>query len=334
MKSVLTIGDGVAAWCLNFYLSKRENIQISNYSSDDFAPACSLRSTSINCMRGTQRGMSFLGDLMIDSMIEFEEFFQTYNPDGISKAQEIHFFNGQEKYFKRYSEAVTLEPSHDFPIKNYSHVHEEVAYLIDPLELKNWFLAQTPELNRQTGLVRKIEKAKNGYDVYTNGKKEFFDEVYVATSFCGKNLVHGFNPEFDIYLEHTKPVCGTYLEIDYDQSFGESECCYDLEGHHLIVKPSQNIVLLGSTSQEGPITEHNLDVFQIFDKVKAHYKGNLPEREMWRLKTGVRHKGRKRTPRWQEISPGLFVVTGLYKNGYSYAFKAARDLIISQRTPF
>ena len=338
MKSVLTIGDGISAWCLNFYLTKNPDISVTQFSQNSFISPCSLNSTAINCLRGTQRGLSALGDLMVDSMNEFEDFYQTYQPDGVFLGEEIHLFNQAHQYKNRYQNSIELNGQ--YPFKEVKSYFREKAYLISPERLKGWFIENSSKLDSFQKFIIAIDPLDKGYKVLTQDGDYFFDEVFVASSYISKTLLAGIDPRLDQYMKYAKPVSGTYLEFKIDRKLIsdrfhiDSDICFDFEGRHLIFRTSEDKIIFGSTSDQSSIEYSDPLIYELLDLVRPHFKYELPEASAWKLRTGIRFKGRKRTPFWGEIRPGLFVVTGLYKNGYSFAFKAARDLIISQCTPF
>ncbi len=338
MKSVLTIGDGISAWCLNFYLTKIPDISVTQFSQNHFISPCSLNSTAINCLRGTQKGLTPLGDLMVDSLSEFIDFNQTYQPDGVFEGEEIHLFNPNHQYNNRYQKPIELNGQ--YPFKGVKSFYREKAYLISPERLKGWFLKNSSGLETFTKFIIAIEPLKEGYKVLTQDGDYYFDEVYVASSYISKTLLAGIDVNLDQYMKYAKPVSGTYLEFEMDrqQIFKryhiDSDICFDMEGSHLIFRTSEDKIIFGSTSDQSSIEYTNPLIFESLEQIRTYFEYELPEPSAWKQRTGIRFKGRKRTPYWGEISSGLFVVTGLYKNGYSFAFKAARDLIISQRTPF
>lgn len=330
MKKVLTIGDGIAAWCLHAYLKDAE---VTNFCAEDFFPSCSLNSTAINCLRGTQSGISPLGDLMVRSYQEFEKFYLNYKPEGIALGHEIKFFNDVEKHTKRYPNYYEAQTS---TVQNYRYQASEPAYLIDPQELKKWFNERYQHVKKSDKLVTKLIVTGEKVQVETGGQTISYDEVYLCSSYATAYLARGLNPEFDTYLDYSKQVPGTYLEIPFSSAFKhfEQDVSLALGEHHLIVKPSQGKVLLGSTTTKDEIEFSDQRIKEIYLKVQSHLTFDLPNYSQWRVLTGIRHKGRKRTPYWGEIAPGVKVICGLYKNGYTFAFQAAKELTTSPRTPF
>ena len=69
------------------------------------------------------------------------------------------------------------------------------------------------------------------------------------------------------------------------------------------------------------------EAFAIYDFVDSHLKDfNLPPKEKWRVKHGIRFKGAKRTPWWGQISENCYGVFGLYKNAFSFSIIAGKDV--------
>lgn len=331
MNSVLTIGDGIAAWCLNFYLTQK-GIKHDHFAQEKFFKACSLNSTAINCLRGTQRGISALGDLIYDSYFEFEDFYNKHKPDGVRESYEYQFFSDQDRYQKRFPNYEQLN-SHD-DVQGFKYFAKERAYLIDPNTLKAWFVKQNTQSNFSTQWVKSLVHEKDQVKVTTDRGTFYYDQVFLCGGDMIRTLGKGLDTQFDTYLDYSKPVTGSYLEVEIGLEYGAEDRSYALDKYHLIIKPSQNKMLLGSTTEQGAFNQPTNEIKEIYQFVKSHFKHELPEFNKWKIKMGIRTKGRKRTPYWGEISPQISVVSGLYKNGYTYAFKAAKDLIISQRTPF
>lgn len=338
MKSVLTIGDGIGAWCLNYYLTKDPNNKVTQIYQNQFAKTCSMNSTAINCLRGTERGLSFLGDLLVDSHNEFEEFWGLEKPAGVFEGVERHYFRENHKNHTRFKNFKKTKS--DVLKEHFDFYCEEKAYFISPQLLKNWFLKHSRGLNRLEAFVKEIRPEKNGYKIVTLDGEINADEIYLCSGQLSKSLLSGLDSKLDTYLSYSKPVAGTYLEVEMKedlirQKFEiENVINYDFEGEHLIINPKREQLMIGSTSDQTSMEIGNQEIFQIYNRVQNLTQFDLPPFEEWKIKTGIRFKGRKRTPFWGEVRPGLNVITGFYKNGFSFGFKAARDLVISQRTPF
>lgn len=330
IKNILTIGDGIAAWCLHEELSKLENVNVTNISSDSSFPSCSTRSTSINCLRGTRPGVSPLGDLILDSYRLFEEFNNDHEPDGVIEAIEYQTWNDINKWKRRYSTWYEVEDNHflNKQVKGQKFYQANKAYILDPQKLKAWFKKRHSFVNYKIGVVKKL---KQGGVAVTDLGENQFDLIFLATSYSTINLGKGFNSKFDYYLDHCKPVAGTYLEIDisktkieFDESFN-----FAIEANHFIYRKEQGVIQIGSTN-DNRCADHNPNIDgikEIYNTVSQHLDFVLPGFEEFRMVTGIRHKGFERMPFWGELTDGLYSTTGLYKNAFTFSFLAARQLV-------
>ena len=52
----------------------------------------------------------------------------------------------------------------------------------------------------------------------------------------------------------------------------------------------------------------------------------LPKYQEFAALTGIRQKWHKRMPYWGSVAPGVHVITGLYKNAFTFAYQAAKDI--------
>lgn len=331
-KNILIIGDGIAAWCLMFELN-RVGHKITQISHDESSPACSPRSTSINCLRGTTRGKSPLGDLICESYEYFEKFNLDFSPAGIYKGMEYQLFDNPEKWLRRYPEYFKVQDN-DFLIEHTQklpHYFPNHAYFIDPVELKNWFLDQCPCVSIMNERVIELKPVDSKRIISTSSGEYSFDQIYVCAGKDSLTLLEGLNSKVDYYLQHSKPVAGSYFEISLDEVEHEFENNLNLyfDKYSFIYRKDQNILQIGSSSTNKSdsyeIDENAMSI--IYEHVKSHLKIDLPAREKFKIITGVRHKGFKRRPYWGEVAPNIFAVCGLYKNAYTFAFLAANNLV-------
>ncbi len=328
-KNILIIGDGIAAWALQERFSHIKNLKISNFSCDDFHPGCSYRTTSINCLRGTTKGISKLGDLICNSYDEFllKHNFSKY--DGVYKGSEFQIWGEEdkEKWERRYSQPMQVK-SHPF-LNNITpssvYYVENEAYFIDPYKLKNSLLKGV-ERTEKKAFVKKID----GKKVFTNAGVFEFDYIFVCTNHGTANLLKNKNHEFDYYLDHCKTVAGSYLEMKIEKT----DLCFKsdfnlvLNGHHFIYRKSQGVLQIGSTTENNSaILTPRMDLLdQIHKNIATKVNIDIPQLEKFEAFTGIRQKGYKRMPFWGRVDANTFAICGLYKNGFTFAFLAAKEL--------
>lgn len=327
IKNILVIGDGVAAWCVKYGLEKLENNKVTHCYDQSVTP-CSLRTTSINCLRGTTKGHSALGDLIVDSMSCFHDFYIEENPDGVHLGKEVQFWNSPSQFDKRYGRAVKTLDSEFYRtwVKGMDYYHENDAFFIDPVKLKAWF-AKNSQAIIKNAKVTKITKEKQVF--FSNGSDATYDAIYICTGHKTGDIAHGLNEEFDYYLDHCKPVAGTYLEIslnDCDFEFPEN-INFVLNKNHFIYRKDQQVLQIGSTSNnKSDSLLPAAEIEEIYLFLKEHMQLNIPSRKQFNEQVGIRFKGHKRLPYWGEIAPEVFTITGLYKNAFSFAFLAVEQI--------
>jgi len=331
-EQILIIGDGISSWVLSYYLAKKIS-QITIVSSDTAYSPCSLHSTSINCLRGTEQGISTLGDLICKSFEAFQKFNLEHSPDGVFEGIEYQIFNDLKKWETRYPDYQHVE-NHSLlnsHLNNFQFFYPSEAYFISPKKLKKWFFEQTPNAVREVGEVKKITKLSDSFSVNIDDSERIFDKVFICSNYQATKLAFGFNETLDYYLSHSKPVLGSYFEIDANEiNFSHPHSLnMALDKHHFIYRKEDNIIQIGSTSINNTIDRSisEIELIKIFKEVSANISFKLPLIEKFSAKTGMRHKGYKRLPFWGEIIPGMYGMFGLYKNAYTFAFLGAIEIL-------
>jgi len=334
-QTFIIIGNGVAAWRVNAELERKfVDAKSLRVASETFAPACSFRSTAINCLRGTQRGISALGDLIVDSHEEFCAFMNKENPDGVLKTHEYQVWDpdSQEsstKWERRFGAHEEFDSIEGLALgKTYRGVKSE-AYLIDPYQFYQWHIGQFNNTEEIDDHVIEVTKYAGRHRIITQkGREVFADKIFLCAGHSSPVFSSLISDAKCLnYLSRSKPVKGAYL---YKAAVGsELNFSLALEGKHLIFRNGD--LLIGSTSEnDSSITYQDAEQTRsLYDYVSKHLSdpGFLPKFDEMEIKVGVRHKGPKRTPFWGECAENIYGVFGLYKNGFSFSFKAAKDLV-------
>lgn len=343
IKTIVTIGDGIAAWCLHYYLKDEENIKIINVSAPDFFPSCSRSTTSINCLRGAKPGVSRLGETIRAAMVEFEKFNQLHSPQGVVSGTEFQILDQKtfQVWARRYPEffEVKNEPFIDDKIKNLSIYYPVDAYYIAPEKLENWLKNPVENVEYKKSLIQKITKVSREdksfyYDVYSQNFGVIkADEVVICTNHLTELLMgETLTEKFRYYIEHCKPVSGSFLELKNASKYGikfDRSFSFALELNHFIYRHEEDLLQIGASSinrdtTELPRSKELHEIYQVFLD-ETHFK--LPEFSKFTHRSGIRHKGYRREPFWGKIdNAGLYVICGLYKNAFSFSFLAALEL--------
>lgn len=337
-RKVLIVGNGIAAKLLAFTLYKDKGITATMIANEDFAPMCSTRSTAINCLRGTKKGISKLGDLIVDSYEDFVHFYNTFKPEGVEKSFELQIWDKDyDKWQRRYEDFKLINKISGISSElssSYEGVRNE-AYLFDPINFLNW-LDQQYEKEFINDYVTSISKESNWKIETHNGLQILSEYVIICSSYESSLFSSLIRDDVEKRtLLHSKPVSGTYLRFsinDFNESQFNSSQAFSLAYNnlHFIYRPFASDVLIGSTSlnNEKRFLPEKEKVTLIYQKISQLLDNSvsLPPIEKGELVAGIRHKAQKRVPFWGEIHDNCFGIWGLYKNGYSFGFKAALEV--------
>lgn len=338
----IIIGNGVSSKVLVNYLNKIGLKDIVVIASDRFAPQCSLRSTSVNCLRGTTKGISQLGDLIVDSFKEFESFYNENKPYGVEKGYEYRcwFEKTPEhdkwlKRFKKYSLKSSLNPFYKSFPQDMS-VNQEDAYMITPELFFNYFDNKNI-CKYENDIVTEVQNSSNKIIIKTQKQKQYeCQKLFICTGYMSKVFMDLLVDEtIKNKLNSSKPVTGTYLKFnqgDFDEdevNFNESFSIAYQKSNFIYRKLSKDI-LIGSTSTNNELNffNNNEQIKLQFDEMSAFFKDviTFPSINKAQFLTGIRHKGKKRLPFWGKINQNIYATWGLYKNGYTFSFLAAKEL--------
>lgn len=334
-KTIVTVGNGIAIWCLHYYL-RNSGLKVINISADDFFTPCSHSSTAINCLRGTTPGNSPLGDTIISSMEEFYTFLRAEKPQGINTGHEYQILEAQTipKWERRYPDFYNVKDSELLSplIRDKNLFHKVPAHFIDVVKLEKWLKDKGPEVQAIRDLVLGIENKDQGYIVKTRNDNIYADQVVLGTGHSTQLLLDDTSEKFRYYIDHSKPVTGGYLELNGAKELGfyfEESFVLAIEKYHFIYRKEENLIQIGSSSRnndalELPLVDMLKEIYEYIDK---YTKFDLPAFSDFEFKTGIRHKGHLRRPFWGSIDDkGLYAICGLYKNAFSFSFEAASDI--------
>lgn len=300
------VGNGIAAhaflWTYALKLKEQglDHTRRVLWIKSKIVPTCSLTSTSLISSAGLQYGVSELGDLLLKSYEEFVSISSNF--ESISKAKQTHLLSGDlENFNKRYP---TTEGE--------CFLVQSKNFLLE-LETKIKNILGT-KLEERIGTVLSWDENL----LHLHGNEQIkFDRCFLGLGAGIKLLSKAPN---------TKSVSGSYAYTFLD--LGKDSFVFSKGSENVIYRAADKCLLVGSIDEKddefgwpvmagrGHKLKQALSTFDI----------DLPNDLDWKVESGVRHKGQKRRPYWGEINPNVFAAHSFYKNGYTLAFLAAKDL--------
>lgn len=319
---LIVVGNGIAAHCLLWNIAENpilKNLKILQLHDDSAFPACSLRTTSVVSMDVHSRGLSELGDLLVNGHESFENFVSSFKPDGVTAGKQFYVYphwktpHKISQYHKRYGEEMITEYGCRGIYKR--------CFLVEPEKMlefmRNSYLSK---LSNHKIIQRKVESINQEEKSLDVGLDKFnYKKLLLATAAYTQFIFK--NDE----LESGVPVSGTYCVWKDSNLFSENKVL--TSGHfNIIYRKETNELLFGGTIKEGYILENNLaDLHKEYETLKNHFSDiDFPKIETADIFTGIRHKGRRRLPVSKQVTEDIFVLNSLYKNGFSFPFYGSR----------
>ncbi len=351
-KVWVIIGGGISTYVfLDSFLEKiPKGDRVVHLKGEDMAPSCSLNSTAICCLQGVQKGVSPLGDLLIESYSLASSFFEKERPEGVVKGKQYNQceLDGKnsvleyERRFKKVDDLKLLGPFDNPLSPKKGKVWD--AYFIDPPVYLKWFSKRVKKKAKDKG-VNFLElydfvtgvsyDPKDGFILETHAEAFFkADQLILATGAYSK-LMKDFLPDQYLPLEKAKVVSGSYLVFnDIEPDFKSDESfCITYKGHNFIYQHWKKCFLIGGTTDsndEGALKAPQITKLkEMYDVGRGELKLPLPSFEKGEKLVGLRQKGIKRMPFWGPLGKeedNIYGIFSLYKNGYTFSFKAASDL--------
>lgn len=335
----VVIGGGVAGESFLFETALQhldsahdKTFAIVNSSTLD---SCSLNSTAIVSTFGTEKGISPLGDLVVDSYQIFKEYFSQGLLEGVYKCQQYYLapqvntdeYNIFLKRHRKVENQVITLGGRDI---NFNGSFEN-SYACSPLEFLNG--------------LKKISRPRLKCDDFDDEVISLnYEQSSVSIRFKSKkiikakNIIFACGPYFekiklnniDLNLfDNLKIVPGSYVQY---KGFKSAPNFIISSRKYNLVHRDSTLILGGTKNLENGHNYEGLDNLRnLFHKDWAEWISLPPLREGV-VKTGRRVKGKKRMPSFGEFISSnckgvkFYNSLGHYKNGYTYAFYASKYL--------
>lgn len=333
----IVVGDGLYA---NLFLYKllnlRPGLKVLQIHASNFLETSSILSTAVVAKRNVTKGISPLGDLLLNGFNAFESWFNQEGNKTLAKNAievvdhlEVNSNKNKENQFKnRY-------PSF-YRFKDLC-VHKEKAYLFYP----NNFLNKL-----KNELQDKVLRV-NDLILDLRDKNKLIGRNF---NYEGSKIVLALGDQFrflgnDLSLKNetkVKPVRGSYLlkNLIHDDSFS-----FSINGMNLIYRKNSSELIFGNSQGQEVLEAKELESLKSnFELFKTKYSDFIQKEknlnlkninyEEFVLKTALRAKSPKRFPYFGKIKNDIYAAHGFYKNGYSTCFYASdwmlKDIFLNQ----
>lgn len=330
MTTLAIIGSGIASRSLLYTLAKEKKSysRILVFSSESFAPACSLRSTAIVAPRGVRRGVSPLGDQIMDGYDVFLNHAKHDHPQGVSFGIQYTSANQKEdQYLKRFPDAQRASSFSDYSFKSQTLLSVEEACIVRPEIYLKWLMTKSKDVLNIFEIekfVTSISQNEEGVQIKTQDEEVYHvDQLVLAAGHSNrfwKNLVP------DSVLETSKRAKGTYIEFS-NVHLGPASFSLSHNGHNLVYRADAQNLLVGNTTSDEEHDLPNLEELEnIFEQLSLELNFPFPSFVSGKIIVGIREKARKRAPYLFENGRIVFF-GGLYKNGYLVSLMMANKTI-------
>lgn len=335
-RHLVVLGGGVSSEVFLFYFLQNliqfpltAPIKITQIFNDALFPSYSQKSTAFVCPRGIKKGLSPLGDQLHDAYHEVEYFFNHFAPKGVTLGK-IEHFPGEDdvslqRFLRRYGST--------------SKVIEDCFYF-SPDNFLEWIRQQNDQL-KEFGEFQRVQAeiiaVNEDHLVCADQQSIFFDHLLLGPGTYSKMQEERY-PPIDI-LKKSQVVSGCYYtfkedlgEVSFGHTFTEGYCLYRSDSKELILGSTSTKQNIDGTPppKECPLQVIYHQVERNLNRLKlTHF--SLPPRNKGMITMGQRHKYYRKRPFWGTpfSNQNINMVLGLYKNGYSLSFLAAKELSAS-----
>ena len=316
---LILIGYAIAGRCV--YKALREfdpNLNILILDAPRKLTSCSMRTTGVVVPSGIKKGISPLGDLLVDGFKSFESFVFQQKPRGIYPHKQFHLYpqdsNKREQFLKRYGEVHDLDTP--FLKDNHKGFMEE-GFLVEEQEFLNWWDQKFP-----AKVFKKVVNSIDCHKVKTHEGDEYIGKKIVLCTGAYSHLM-------PLVHEHKKfmgkPIPGHYYTWD-NVDYGQDSFVLSLGGHNLVYRAFSKQLLLGGSTEADGIFAPRVDFLnQYYSKFQDLI--SMPPLSGAKSAFGIRQKGQKRHPFCGLIHTDVYGLSSLYKNGWSLPFFLSNQLV-------
>ncbi len=328
---LIVVGDGLAARVFLYQLSEllRESCaQIPSVlviSDNQSYTPCSLRTTATISKVGMQMGVGEHGDRLLRAYGEFENFARALAPGIVTQTRHYQVLMEDDpanegRFHKRYGPTIVTSMGLKAAVGE--------SYLVDPLALMN-FLSSQSIFNDQLLHIKESVLALDheGAVVTLRGRYQG-KYIFVAAGAPGEELLADTR-ELGDSPAVGESVLGSYLEWSCDNPLADLGESWQvaLAKFNVLYRHLDRRLLVGGTTTKNIHCFHPLEMKSQYDMAQEVLGAKLPPFSEASHLVGERSKLAGRRPYWGHITGRTWAVRGLYKNGFTLAFLAARELL-------
>lgn len=343
---IAVIGGGIAGQMIVWrLLQEKADFTIDWFEASEKIPPCSFSTTSLVRKAGIERGVSPLGDLLLESFEEFESFVEKnphFSHRAIEKMEHLQCWRKDDErsssYQRRYGGQKKAVITEFFLGEKWEKAPER-AYLVYPGFFREEVdrLAKASErLHYFPYYVKKIEEGEAGVGLLYENQRRLYQKVFLATGWNHLWEKERFNlPLKEIVSGHYLDIKSSFLLPQYRKTSWSMSLGENL---NLIHRQRTEQLLIsvynekqGGLSPVASMNPHEPELRKLYHRAKSSLSqiGLWPEFSPSWMRMGRRVKGVKRRPLARWVSPHLACINGLYKNAYTYSFKLTKDLMNS-----
>lgn len=351
---ILVVGNGIAAKHFLFELSnkfsqnldKQKKITIGQVFDNHITPACSEHASVTVSLNGIREDISVLGDELREGYFAFLDFVKKYNPKGVTKTQRVVTCTNpidQKKLFRRYTTLqntplVLIEkPYLKVPLEGVTYE----AYMIDVLAYLDFLDSQIKleNLDCMEGFVEEIRFEDGIYELRLKDKTIIKTKQLLLAMGAYSKVYSHFYEIFNMLKNHGVELeannqikVGSYLYKEVN--WNKDPLYLVIDGNKLMYYKNEEkefLRLATVTTLGTEVACNHTEFLKIHKLYKEKTNLDIGEYNSFTYDYGLRHKGPRRTVIAREIAPTilpkLFMINGLYKNGFTLSFVATKKLL-------
>jgi len=317
---ILVVGDGISARAMLWKLQTSFKGSVLQVFDNRLYPPSSFNSTGVVAFNGQKKGVSPLGDVLREGVEFFFKNIASCGLMGMEKGQLVDTcVDGDDRLMRRYGKEERIEKCNfPFALSSGFNFAREEAIFINP----KIFMSSLMEQYFYDFEEKNLVDIKDHSAIFSDGTSINFGKIILCSGVGLTDLVaFGIEDERPII-----EVAGSFYH--WKKDLGPSSFALGLGKSNLVYRASDNCLMLGGTTQKDEIVAHDgSELSSFYLSAKKIASSFLPPAEEAKVFSGIRVKGPRRLPLFEELKKDVFVLGAAYKTGWSQAFYGSAKLI-------